>query len=197
MATIFIKTQQIQKLTVLQNPPCLAKYQNGVVLVIGLIMLLLMTLIGTTGMQGTLLEEKMAGNMRDRNLAFQSAESALKDGETFLASQTPAQLAALDFSVCLNGLYPQPGTGCSNLQPVWDNINWDNNNDAVVYGGAMAKVKNPPKYIIENMGSRDANGDGDVVDGGIDQRVYRVTSRAVGGTADAVVMLQSIYEIPI
>jgi len=37
-------------------------------------MLLLLTIIGITGIQVSGLEEKMAGNSRDQNLAFQSAE---------------------------------------------------------------------------------------------------------------------------
>ena len=63
--------------------------QQGAVLIISLIILLLMTLIGTTGMQVTSLEEKMAGNMRDRNLAFQAAESALSAAETYLQNVSP------------------------------------------------------------------------------------------------------------
>jgi len=55
--------------------------QSGAVLIISLIMLLLLTLIGASSMQTTSLEEKMAGNLRDRNLAFQAAESALRDAE--------------------------------------------------------------------------------------------------------------------
>ena len=57
------------------------KHQSGAVLPISLIMLLLLTLIGVTGSQMTGLEEKMAGNMRDRNIAFQAAEAALRDAE--------------------------------------------------------------------------------------------------------------------
>ncbi|MCX7100437.1 MAG: PilX N-terminal domain-containing pilus assembly protein, partial [Methylobacter sp.] len=53
--------------------------QSGAVLIISLIMLLLLTLIGTTAMQTSTLEEKMAGNLRDRDIAFQAAESALRD----------------------------------------------------------------------------------------------------------------------
>ncbi len=56
-------------------------HQAGVVLVIGLIILLVLTLIGVSGMQNTSLEEKMAGNLRDRNLAFQAAEAAMRDAE--------------------------------------------------------------------------------------------------------------------
>jgi len=57
------------------------KHQSGAVLPISLVMLLLLTVIGVTGSQMTGLEEKMAGNMRDRNIAFQAAESALRDAE--------------------------------------------------------------------------------------------------------------------
>jgi type IV pilus assembly protein PilX len=163
----------------------LANRQQGVVLVVSLIMLLLMTLIGITGMQTTSLEEKMAGNMRDRNLAFQAAESALKAGETFLATTALAALPAFD---CTNGFYPQSGTGCAAATPIWDNSNWDAN-DSQPYVGVLANLATNPRYIIEDMGSRNA--------GGVDLQVYRITAHATGGTLDAEVLLQSIYEIPI
>lgn len=55
--------------------------QNGSVLIVSLLFLLVLTLIGITSMQGTSLEEKMAGNTRGGTLAFQAAEAALRDGE--------------------------------------------------------------------------------------------------------------------
>ena len=58
--------------------------QRGVVLVTGLIFLVILTLLGVTAMQTTILEERMAGNLRDENLAFQAAEAALREGELFL-----------------------------------------------------------------------------------------------------------------
>lgn len=62
--------------------------QSGVVLAISLIMLLLLTLIGITGLQTTSLEEKMASNSKNRNLAFQAAESALRHAEQYINSGT-------------------------------------------------------------------------------------------------------------
>jgi len=61
-----------------------SKKQNGVVLVVSMIMLLLLTIMGISGMQTTSLEEKMAGNLRDRNIGFQVAEAALRHGEQFV-----------------------------------------------------------------------------------------------------------------
>jgi type IV pilus assembly protein PilX len=188
--------QQKCRSILMQNHSFPHRNQGGAVLVVCLIMLLLMTLIGTSGMQATSLEEKMAGNMRDRNLSFQAAESALAAGEAFLGSKTTAQLNALVFDcVGPDGLFPQPGTGCAAAQPIWDNINWAAN--SALYVGALAMVNTNPRYIIEYMGLSDGNGDGDFTDAGVDQRVYRITSRATGGTAEAIVVLQVIYERPV
>lgn len=65
-----------------------APAQRGAVLITGLIFLVILMLIGTTAMQGTLLEERMAGNLRDETLAFQAAEAALRSGEQFLEQVT-------------------------------------------------------------------------------------------------------------
>lgn len=55
--------------------------QQGAVLIVALIMLLLLTIIGLSSMRGTVLQENMAGNMRDSNLALQASEAALRKGE--------------------------------------------------------------------------------------------------------------------
>ena len=57
-------------------------------LIVAMVMLLAMTLLGVTAMRNTTLQERMAGNLRDSNLAFQSAERALREGEKFLRSPT-------------------------------------------------------------------------------------------------------------
>lgn len=55
--------------------------QKGSALIIGLTILVIMLIIGTAGMRTTIMEEKMAGNARDLNNAFQAAEGGLVDGE--------------------------------------------------------------------------------------------------------------------
>lgn len=59
--------------------------QTGSALIVSLIMLLLISLIGVSSMQGTILQERMASNLHDRNIAFQASERALREGETWLA----------------------------------------------------------------------------------------------------------------
>jgi type IV pilus assembly protein PilX len=62
--------------------------QSGVVLMVSLMMLLLLSIIGVSGSQVTTLEEKMAGNSRDQNIAFQAAEAALRAGELVIENET-------------------------------------------------------------------------------------------------------------
>ncbi|HWV14826.1 MAG TPA: PilX N-terminal domain-containing pilus assembly protein [Cellvibrio sp.] len=58
--------------------------QQGMVLIVGLVMVLLLTIIGVAAIRGSGLQESMAANMRDSNLAFQTAESALRACEADL-----------------------------------------------------------------------------------------------------------------
>jgi len=64
------------------------KRQLGVALVVALVFLLVLTILGVTAMQSATLQERMAGNLRDRNVGFQAAEAALRVGEDWLQNQT-------------------------------------------------------------------------------------------------------------
>ena len=55
--------------------------QRGAVLIVALVLLLVLTILGTAGIQDTAMEERMAGNFRDHSAAMQAAESALRAGE--------------------------------------------------------------------------------------------------------------------
>ncbi len=54
-------------------------YQRGTVLVLSLIILTVLTLVAVAGMKTSITEEKMSGNIRDRELAMQASESAMRD----------------------------------------------------------------------------------------------------------------------
>jgi type IV pilus assembly protein PilX len=58
--------------------------QEGIVLFMSLVMLLLLTVLGVSSIQTTSLQQRMARNANDGNLAFQAAELALRDGENLL-----------------------------------------------------------------------------------------------------------------
>ena len=162
-------------------------YQSGAVLIISLIMLLLLTLIGVTGSQVTGLEEKMAGNMRQRNLAFQAAEAALRDAEQFIqgtdAAFNPLKLSGGPFqgANCASGLCPTPTTTSVSF-------NWTGNGR--LYSGTISsQLVRQPRYVIELI-STDPSTDSSRI-----YATFRITAFAWGGDANAVVQLQTKYKL--
>ncbi|WP_444919270.1 pilus assembly PilX family protein [Microbulbifer sp. JMSA003] len=58
--------------------------QNGAVLVISLIILLVLTLIGISGARGILMNERMTSASRDAQIALEVAESMSRQGEEYI-----------------------------------------------------------------------------------------------------------------
>ena len=58
--------------------------QSGAALITSLIFLTILTILGMSSMGTALLESRMAGNARDRNMAFQAAEIGLRDAELYI-----------------------------------------------------------------------------------------------------------------
>ncbi len=173
----------------------IAVYQSGAVLIISLIILLLLTLIGATAIQTTSLEEKMAGNLRDENLAFQAAETALRAGETRLNS--PASLTFVNTGT--EGLYSVSST-IPTASAILTTRFWTENPVAHYIGGTLSPVNDAPHYIIEKLLSTPSmcpNPLNSLEFGQANPLVnwYRIIARGTGATDNAVVTLQSIYKI--
>lgn len=62
-------------------------HQSGAALITGLIFMVVLTMIGVTAARMSTLEERMSGNMRDRSIAMQAAELALRDAERDIRNQ--------------------------------------------------------------------------------------------------------------
>lgn len=178
-----------------QHPVAVPNRQHGVALVLALVFLLLLTLIGISALNTTSLEEKMANNTKDRNLAFQAAESALSLAESWIH----AQIGKPVFPNNSSGLY-LPSTGATYN---WDSVNWSGSS-VVTYpntptasgSGTLGKVNTQPKYIIEDLGEVQESGGSLTMESRYRSKgttILRVTTRGTGGTDSAVVMLQSTY----
>jgi len=163
---------------IMNKQPGTLKNQSGVVLVISLVMLLLLTLIGITGMNSTTLEEKMAGNMRDRNIAFQAAESALKVAENNLGLGHPFPSSPEvqgSFYTSSSTLSPSTLTKAS----FWTDNSHVETLMTLSGNSGLGNGITPPKYIIQQLSATNT---------------YKITVRATGGTTNAVVILQSVYD---
>jgi type IV pilus assembly protein PilX len=75
--------------------------QSGFVLVVALLFLVMITILALAGAQTSLFGERIAGNERDRMIALQAAEAAMKDAERDLRN--------LDYT---GKPCPKGGAGC-------------------------------------------------------------------------------------
>ena len=176
-----------------------ANRQHGVALITGLIFLVVLTLISVTAARMSSLEERMSGNMRDRSLAMQAAEMALRDAERDIRggvgiTRASAISGLTNFvPACTDGLcYNGPAGNANgtnwNTTPVWSVVSMTAA-PSVKYGsytGAteIAGLSDQPRYIIEGI---EKNGSGTTV------YYYRITVRAQGANANTVVWLQEVY----
>lgn len=130
--------------------------QQGAVLAVALIFLLVLTLLGVSSMKSTLLEEKMAGNMRDQSLAFQAAEAALRDGEAFIETlastggfkcQEKTNLSSTGFPSCTNNGQFASGT---NLHDILEQNPWGSTNGYITVSSSSTinGVSSQPRYFI-------------------------------------------------
>jgi len=184
----------------LVSPASSLQTQSGVVLAISLIILLLLTIIGLSATQTTALEEKMAGNLRDKSLAFQAAESALRVAELRLNPPPPPTsftAAGTAGTVVTAGLYldnnPTPNPIPSATAILTDDF-WSSNPHATLpkpTGLGNVIDANPPLYIIQKLQSYPPPGPW-VPGTSIMRQPYKLTVRATGGTTNTVVILQSI-----
>ena len=164
--------------------------QKGAVLIISLILLLLLTLIGASAIQTSTLEEKMAGNMRDQNIAFQSAEAGLRQGEQQVTGVLPVFTLSGN-GVGSTGRYKLDGAILPDPRGFWVGLDWSNVNKVATYNGNG--------YIIEELPSTESDclstGDSLVASSAFQAvRWYRITARGVGASGNAEVIVQSIYK---
>jgi len=170
-------------------------HQRGAALLTGLIFLVILTLLGITAARMAGLEERMSGNMRDRSLAMQAAEMALRDAERDIlgaaagSTRSPAISGLTNFvPACTNGLCYNGVAGYGT--PVWTTVSMTAA-PSVEYGantaaGDIDDVSSDPRYLIEGIRKTPPGGGEDFY--------YRITVRAVGANPNTVVWLQEIFK---
>jgi type IV pilus assembly protein PilX len=184
------------------------QYQSGVVLVVALVMLLLITIVGISGVKTLTLEERMTSNSIDRNAVFQTTEWALSLAEQVAERQAQYPTCNAGFhdrggaagvptgstcaqTPCQNGFCSYPRPNCP--------LRWE---DSSFTG--WAPVKDPedptkdlvtslgvtPRFFIEYLYEVGPTCVGKPADGPFS---YRITVQTNVGDGRASVTLQSIY----
>ncbi len=161
--------------------------QQGVVLAVALIMLVLITLLSVSAMRSTIMEERMASNSHNNNLAFQMAETALRHAEALLNTDPDATLVPIGLSQSVGF-----GTCEVNLdnntdfynQIVWDALGCD------YIGNADNAMSNPPQYFVEFLYAKAPQ---DASNPEPRECFYRITARGYGPDRNSIATLQTTY----
>jgi type IV pilus assembly protein PilX len=180
--------------------------QRGLSLVTTLVLMLATLGLGVAVMGVNVMEERLIGNTKDRDLALQAAEAALRDAEQDVASNISSATGFTD--TCASGLCTPPSQrdtlGALASLPVDDarlGFDWTVDANVRSYGqftgaAAFPGVAQQPRYVIEKFSFLGTPAGESVVLGAEPTAPgvgYRITARAVGARPETVVVLQSIY----
>lgn len=129
----------------------IASRQRGAVLIVSMLLLLVLTILAIGASQTTRLQERMAGNTRDIDMAFQGSEAGLRAAENYIAS-TPALPTCLDSTSASCYVLEQGHFSTTDLGRQIDSW-WRTN--AKAFGTPSTQevtgVVEEPRYVIEEF----------------------------------------------
>lgn len=193
--------------------------QRGAVLFLAMIFLVLLAVLAVTASSSSIMQERMTGGMRNRQLGLMGAESTLRGGEQFLwglsfnvQQPLPPCLATDTTGDCLyfvqrNGILPAKvqafRTSRDWLDPATDGARAYTPSLTGLTGSAIsANLAVQPRFMIEYVGVGSFTGPfrtgGALYPQGLQGRVgehhvYRITARSQGGTGAVVRIAESYY----
>jgi type IV pilus assembly protein PilX len=170
--------------------------QRGIALISALLLLLVVTIMALAMFRSYGVQEMISGNVREKQRALQSAETAQAFAEFWLSQ--PANIAAGN-TVCnalLNANLNQ-GQICSNILPTPATVPWiiggtevavtynPSNDINVSAAGGVNTYYSIPRFYISDVGFG-ADGRGEV---------YQVDAVGYGGTVNSVAEVESTFEV--
>lgn len=176
--------------------------EQGAVLFLTMTILLILTVLGISSIQTTSMQERMARNYRDVNVAFQGAEAAVIEAEEYI--ETIANIGAFpdesDANLCVAGLC-NAIDGNEKWTQNFGYVDWTDNTTHIETDVTAAELgaADVPRYMIEYVSriviEQDTLNIGNVGEGGNSGRAYifRITGRGTGGTNEAKAMVQALY----
>ena len=174
---------------------------KGSILLVSLVLLLVMTVAGLTGVKMATLDEKVSGNYQDQQMAFYAAEAALKEAEQFIANNrfTLANFtASCADGFCFSGSDSDDVGSCDPgmAQPWQTGALWSTDDQHRTTSVSISGISAQAKYIIEFRCYIAKEPSGPLPDPANRRdwaEFFRITALASGGSGDSRVMLQSSY----
>ena len=166
---------------------------RGAVLITGLVFLVVLLMIVVSVMRTGTLEERMASNARDRQIALQAAEAVSRDAASVLFGTTAASpIDPFDVSqftsACTNAL-----CGIPSGPPLWNAPSqWTTSGKTRTFAASASNISATlvaaqPRYFVELIGFE--GGQGPHI---CPKIIYRVTARGVGKD-NATVFVETMY----
>lgn len=128
--------------------------QRGAALIIALIFLLIMTVLGVSGIQNSTMETRMAGNSADRNRSFQASEFALQAAKDNLKTIMETSTWQSTFTSDTNDAYYRAlDDNCDAVKP-WSEAGsttaWSDTNSAEAsdFPTQTPALEMQPRYMI-------------------------------------------------
>lgn len=132
---------------------------SGSVLIISMLLLLVLTILGVTALDTTVMEERMSSNTRQRNMAHQAAETAMKAAEQWLGNTSGNVMLASHINMfnASGELYDDTVSGRSISWDVNDTSAWTAGNSSAVttlssFPANASTIPGAPRYVIEYIG---------------------------------------------
>jgi type IV pilus assembly protein PilX len=168
--------------------------QSGMALVAGLLLLLVLTIISVSMFRSFGIQEKIAGNVREKQRALSAAISAQQFAENSLSLVTPAASG-----VCTGMVGSDVSQICSNLPADVSAVPWTNAGvnvgvtltPFITNGNVVTGTGTPgsgtyfasPVYYISDLGSAIGGGG----------EIYQIDAAGWGGTPNSVAVVESTY----
>ncbi len=193
-----------------------ARAQRGVALVSALLLLIIITILALSMFRSFPTQEKIAGNVREKERAFHAANSALQYAEYWLmaanniangdivcgAQATLLNGNLLEGQICSNQLYTFP-PAAAGLVPSVSTVPWTvggapigiqytpNGMTVAGAGVPLATANNDTTYVsapVYYIADLGAAGDGQ-------GEAYQIDAYAYAGSTSTVAVVESVYEV--
>ena len=170
--------------------------QAGIVLPVVLIFLVIMMLLGITAIRNVTLEERMAGNSRYQQLAFQAGELALRSCEGQVLGTAAGQFFDVQPTLALGAVPVVAGVPATYWDPTSVNQRWGDNTFARPVALPQPDYDNlmTAQCMVERLAPTTPK-----QKGGLPYCPFRVTARVndIMTNSGVVVLLQSYLIAPL
>lgn len=182
----------------LHGPALFLPTQAGIALITSLLFLIMLTLLALPLLRSFGLEEKIAGNTREKERAFQVAENALQYSEWWLVDRQPADgidctspppVGANDVRVCnqvlTNPADPSGWQGATQYTPPQFTVAAGGGTNAGAFGNSDINYASVPGLYVAYLGASPDSS----------ETFFSINSAGYGGGSDTAAVVQSAFKL--